>query len=1332
MKKILAPTLLFMIALAIAVNLRNKNEFEFLENESEEFENHEDGPEEFIKYHQGIRTRSDESKPGYPVNYQLTELRKANQFSALKKNSTSVRTQSIGNGVIEFTERGPGNIPGRTRGLIVDPDDANHKTWFVGSSDGGVWKTIDGGTSWQWLTPNIPNMSISTLAMAESNHNVIYAGTGEGFGLVDGVNGMGIFKSIDRGSTWNVLGSSAVLGNVNRIVVDPSNENIVVAVCNKGIYQSSDGGAIWNQVYSGQIQDLRATPGNFSILYATERYVGVIKSTNGGASWSSANAAMNPGGRVEIAISPVKTDRIIASAEGKLSGTNSDLYLSDDGGATWSLVSLNLSSKIVDYLSSQGWYDNTVAFSPYDKDVVYVGGVGAFQVTLGAPLSSISGSYSIQGVNTSSFLSLVTFKNVVTGFNGKVESGSAANHDLIEVRFGPGLSQKAHRFLVPVGATSGVPDANYSYQDYVDVPFQVWDATTNQQLMVSFRDQNRNGIFDLLANNADSPDATLQSREYIFINNVPYNSLPNSSIAVNGGEAFQKMFFFWPVLSDNATSWNPLTLPSSKLQITYSNLNLYSSTVKSVADAYQDYDGINNANYVHPDQHNICAIKQNDAAKTFQLLMTNDGGVYLSKISTTPGTTQGDWTKVGNGYNTSQFYGADKKPNAQEYFGGMQDNGTWFTPSGTVSSASTYFVTNSKLGGDGFEVLWHSLDSKKMIGGSQFNYFARSIDGGSSWSTAFSGLTLKSGAPDHDKFPFISKLANSKQAPDNIYTVGYEGVWRSTNFGGSWTLTPLSTGWGGKSSFIDVEVSRANASIVWAGPGQYGAANLFVSTNSGVTFDPVPSPAGITLGYITRIATHPWEPNTAFALYSFANTAKILKTTDLGQTWNDISGFGAGTSSTTGFPDVATYCLYVRPDDPNIIWVGTEIGIVESLDGGSTWALLSTFPNVAVWDMKGQDNEIVIATHGRGIWTATLDHDQNGISKVLAYGTSPQSYFKLMIDVPVQYDSVIVKINSTNKVKFSPPDSGKYILQISNAPTGSVTLQTVSYKGYVSVTSPVTSGVNLSLTPYRQSFYDYLINANNFYVDGFLLQNFGVSNLSLQSPHPYVTNKDYTATLLAPIIVSDGSNTSVIYDDVAILQPGANGSTFGQKAFNDYVVAEATKDGLNWTPIANGYNASSQANWLTAFNGAISGDHSMSITENLDLKNNFAPGDTILVRFRLNSNSDNVTGWGWSIDNLYIQQSPAGAEPLVTTDVTVYPNPSSGKFAISYSLKKESEVAVSVWDATGRSVSSQNFGLQPSGKNQAELNLEAAPDGIYLARLKTIDGDRILKLLVRK
>ena len=107
---------------------------------------------------------------------------------------------------------------------------------------------------------------------------------------------------------------------------------------------------------------------------------------------------------------------------------------------------------------------------------------------------------------------------------------------------------------------------------------------------------------------------------------------------------------------------------------------------------------------------------------------------------------------------------------------------------------------------------------------------------------------------------------------------------------------------------MDVDVSRANANIVWAGSGMANSGtlrNLQVSTNGGATFTPTNNYTDRILGGITKLATHPTEANTAYALFSFSGRPKILRTTNLGETWTDISGFGMGTTSSTGFPNVA-------------------------------------------------------------------------------------------------------------------------------------------------------------------------------------------------------------------------------------------------------------------------------------------------------------------------------------------------------------------------------------------------------------------------------------------
>ena len=153
----------------------------------------QDKPDKYLEYIHLLKTGGNPANI-YPYNYTLTELKKAQLSSAKLKRTTAA---------LDWKQRGPGNVGGRTRGFIVDPDDATGNTWFAGAVGGGVWKTYDGGTNWETITPDLPNLSVSCLAMASSNHQVIYAGTGEGFGNSNAITGNGVFISKDRGSTWS-------------------------------------------------------------------------------------------------------------------------------------------------------------------------------------------------------------------------------------------------------------------------------------------------------------------------------------------------------------------------------------------------------------------------------------------------------------------------------------------------------------------------------------------------------------------------------------------------------------------------------------------------------------------------------------------------------------------------------------------------------------------------------------------------------------------------------------------------------------------------------------------------------------------------------------------------------------------------------------------------------------------------------------------------------------------------------------------------------------------------------------------------------------------------
>ena len=139
-----------------------------------------------------IKTGYGQDGPTYEGGYQLKEFKK------LQARNHSARQETE----YFFVERGPGNISGRTRAFFVDASDASQNTWFAGAASGGIWKTINGGSSWETSSEGLPNLGTNALAQSPSNPDVIYAGTGEQYGGGD-INGSGLFKSTNHGQDCN-------------------------------------------------------------------------------------------------------------------------------------------------------------------------------------------------------------------------------------------------------------------------------------------------------------------------------------------------------------------------------------------------------------------------------------------------------------------------------------------------------------------------------------------------------------------------------------------------------------------------------------------------------------------------------------------------------------------------------------------------------------------------------------------------------------------------------------------------------------------------------------------------------------------------------------------------------------------------------------------------------------------------------------------------------------------------------------------------------------------------------------------------------------------------
>jgi photosystem II stability/assembly factor-like uncharacterized protein len=275
----------------------------------------------------------------------------------------------------------------------------NATTFYFGAVNGGIWQTTDAGVVWKPIFDSQPIASIGAIAVAPSDTEVIYAGTGESDIRSDMSSGDGVYKSSDGGQTWGNIGLRETR-QVSRIVIDPRDASVVYvaalghaygANAERGVFKSTDGGGHWNKVLDQGPEtgaaDLAIASASPNILFATmwnghrppwSTYApldgpgsGLYRSQDGGQSWSHLTGAGLPEGdwgRAGVAVSP-DGKRVYALIDAKKSG----LYRSDDGGNTWTLVNEDRR------LASRAWYFGNITVDAQNPDVVYVPNVALYR-----------------------------------------------------------------------------------------------------------------------------------------------------------------------------------------------------------------------------------------------------------------------------------------------------------------------------------------------------------------------------------------------------------------------------------------------------------------------------------------------------------------------------------------------------------------------------------------------------------------------------------------------------------------------------------------------------------------------------------------------------------------------------------------------------------------------------------------------------------------------------------------------------------------------------------------------------------------------------------------
>jgi photosystem II stability/assembly factor-like uncharacterized protein/PKD repeat protein len=291
-----------------------------------------------------------------------------------------------------WIELGPSNMPinatgqpnglGRVNGIGFHPTNAN--IFYIAAPSGGVWKTIDGGSSWAPLTDTLPTLGASCIIVHPSSTNTIYVGTGDRD--AGDAPGIGVIKSTDGGATWSIINSGMGNKTVGDMLMHPSNSNIMIAATSGGIYRTTNGGSTWTKTSgsSSHFKDLEFKPNDPNTVYAAAGS-SFYKSTDNGVTWTSVSSGLPSTGRFVIGVSAASANTVYVLAGG--SNGLIGCYRSTNSATSFSTQST--SPNILGYSStgsdnkSQAWYDLAIAVDPANANTIYVGGVNIWKSTNG-------------------------------------------------------------------------------------------------------------------------------------------------------------------------------------------------------------------------------------------------------------------------------------------------------------------------------------------------------------------------------------------------------------------------------------------------------------------------------------------------------------------------------------------------------------------------------------------------------------------------------------------------------------------------------------------------------------------------------------------------------------------------------------------------------------------------------------------------------------------------------------------------------------------------------------------------------------------------------------
>ena len=821
-----------------------------------------------------------------------------------------------------FSTRGNKNLPPQADDAEILPgvgggDDPQfpNGTGGAGAGDGSASTSGALGT-WQSLGPGNVGGRTRALVINPVTPEVMYAA---------GVAG-GVWKTTNGGNSWAPLDDFLANIAVTCLVLDPTNPNIIYAGTGEGFF-NADG----------------------------VRGAGIFKSIDAGAHWTRLAATASDSNFFfvnDLVVSNVNSQHVYAA-------TGTGVWRSLDGGTTWTLA-LNVPSVLGSVTGVRGAMDLVIR-TDQATDYIFVAAGTAFNP--GEPQSRIFRNTDAGGAGTwdevytepamgrTSLAIAPSNQNVIYAMSDSFAAGTF-NLGLLGVFRSTSSGD-------PGTWTTQVRNTSANKQDTLLLSNPINAALVECGLSAANQFLNQ-GWYD----NVIAVDPTDENRVWAGGIDVWRSD--------NGGVNWGVSSYWW--FQGNGTPPN-----NGDPQLVHAD--------NHVIVFHPNYNGSTNQTMFVGDDGGIYKTDNASTGNVGYVNGTSPSGGTITTASPICGNefTPGGfftvpspviWSPLNNGYAVTQFYHGLPYPNGQTYFGGTQDNGT---NRGTDAAGPNAWERIN--GGDGGYVAVNPTNTNTLFFETTGLSLRRSTNGGLSSASVITGIA-------GDAFPFITVFRMDPNVPTRLW-IGGRFMWRTDNNATSWTRTSNAQQTGGSITAMAIAPGNSNVVIDGAASGQLRRTTIGTTANAASVLNTVWlqsfTPRGNGNGTISWVEYDPSNVNNVWATISnFNGTANangtsaghVFKSTNGGATWTLADGTQTA-GNVNAIPDIPAHSVAIDPNDSQRIYVGTDLGVFVSLDGGANWARETTgFSNTVVESLSANNTNGVTTlfafTHGRGAFKVTI------------------------------------------------------------------------------------------------------------------------------------------------------------------------------------------------------------------------------------------------------------------------------------------------------------------------------------------------------------------------